>query len=447
MFYRSGCAGMLLALVAMGATAQGTSSKWGVPMPANGARPTLTLLSEQSEPNLLSIGISAGTVLDDNAFSSDEDNVSDLFYQLRPSIRVQQSRPRVGWSFGYTPGISVHQRLPDRGVLTHGLIFNVEGQPWRHVTIRFRENFRITTNPFESVDEGSLPEFGEPNRPNESIQTPTGNRISNLASLDLSYQFSARSMIGIGGDYSEVRRRNLAGAEGSRLLDKRRVLGRAFYAYRATRHQSIGLMYNFRKISNRKSSSRVLAHTLLYFHSFQLSPNSTFSLFAGPEYTEVRDQIVLDLDLFPAVSQLTFSAKSESVTGAGGLTYGWQANRTSFRLGLLRQVGGGGSLRGSSRVHRVQVGVRRQVARQWILNLSASYNDSETLNLSTSSDSIRTARGRVGLTQRLGEHFRLRYQYSYVQQGRRGDLLGLRDEQRNRYSVSFAYQFTRPLGR
>lgn len=386
-------------------------------------------------------------MFDDNALSSENNRVSDFTYSFQPTFSFTQTRPRVEWSLTYAPGYSIQQRLAERDVFANDLGFYVRYQPTRRSTLRLRTSFFITTDPFNRLDQNLVPEFGSLDRPNEAVVTPIARRLGGLASLDFTYQLGPRSVFGLGGTYFDQRFRDLPGPtpDGQGLIDTRVLGGRVFYARQFTQRNTLGFSYNFQNLTFRFGTSRTTVHGLLLVHSFSFTPHMTVSLFAGPEYSRTHDQVVASLIIFPFIVRFTVSTLNTLWSGLGGASYGWQGERTSFRLGAVRRISDGGGLLGPVRLHSASAEVRRQLRRTWTADLGVEYADTRALHIPETTG-LRSLTGGVGFTHTLGENLTLRYGYARVEQTFRGTLLGLRDTRHNRATISLAYHFTRPLG-
>ena len=158
---------------------------------------------------------------------------------------------------------------------------------------------------------------------------------------------------------------------------------------------------------------------------------------------------MLNLDSFPnSIVEINFPGLNDRWEVSGGASYGWQGQRTSFRVGFVRGNAGGGGLRGSVRHHRVTAQIRRQLTRRWIADLRARYGDNSTVDLPpTMTDTLRLLRGTVGLTYKLTKSISWRMRYSRAEQERRGSLFPERSTERNRFAASLNFNFRRPLGR
>jgi len=418
------------------------------PAPLSGDRPSLAVRSQVPRTNRFLFTLRGGTIIDDNALQSRDNRVSDITYLIEAGIAFEQRRPRLQWSLNYSPGFAVNQRLADRDLLTHAFGFYLQGQTTRRSSLRLRTNFYLTTNPFSRLDQAGVPEFGNLDRPNESVITPIARRIGGMGALDYTYQLGPRSVFGLTGTYADVRFRDLPAADraGQRLIDSRVAAGRVFAGRQFTRRQSVGFSYGVQNMTFRLGQARAVVHTVLYSHSFSFTPNNTWSIFAGPEYTRAHDQIVLNIASFPFVARLDLPVFNAFWSLTAGSSYGWQGESTSLRLSLLRRMSDGGGLLGAVRLHQADAALLRRLGRLWSANLAFAYGDSRAVNASDAA-ALRILTAGTGLTCTLRENLSLNFSYGWVQQDFRGILVGDGRRHSNRGQVSLAYQFERPLGR
>ncbi len=418
------------------------------PAPLSGDRPSLAVRSQVPRTNRFLFTVRGGTIVDDNALQSRDNRVTDITYLIEAGIAFDQQRPRLQWSLNYSPGFALNQRLADRDLITHAFGLYLQGQTTRRSSLRLRTNFFLTSNPFGRLDQAGVPEFGNLERPNESVITPIARRIGGLAGLDYTYQLGPRSVFGLSAAYADVRFRDLPATDraGQRLIDSRVAAGRVFTGHQVTRRQNMGFSYGIQNMIFRLGQARAVVHTVLYSHSFSFTPNSTWSFYAGPEYTRAHDQIVLNIGSFPLVARLDLPVFNAFWGVTAGSSYGWQGERTSLRFSLLRRISDGGGLLGAVRLHQGDANLLRRLGRLWTASLAFAYGDSRALNASDAA-ALRGLSAGAGLSCILRENLSLNFSYAWVQQDFQGVLIGDGRRHSNRGQVSLAYQFERALGR
>jgi hypothetical protein len=308
-----------------------------------------------------------------------------------------------------------------------------------HVTAQIRENFQKTNSLFSGFLDGSAIGPGPLQQPNTSAITPFADRTGNSTGLDVSYQFSPSSLIGVSGNFSFTNYdAPVTTTAGYALTDSRGWGGHAFYGHRFSNRQWAGLTHNFERLLF-DPGYRTDVHRPLFFYSLPAGSHVTVSMWVGPELTQ---------NVVPAGLQMGTSSATQDRWGvAAGAELQWQGRRTGARLSYLRQTSDGGGLTES--VHLQQFGgeIRERITQRWTISASLGYAHNDPLNIVNGAVPYRSWIGNAGLecnlTNNLG--FSLRYgrdQLEYDYQGLPKEL-----SNRNRAWVSVAYSFSRPLGR
>jgi hypothetical protein len=405
-----------------------------VPAIFSGASDTLSFSSETERSNYLRGGISVGANFDDNALNATTNPTSDTSYSVLPYIALDQTRSRLKWTLDYHGGLTVNQRLSERNQGSHALSADLAYRLSPHVTLHLRDNFSLTSNFYNQLQNGiGTPVTGGIGQPNQFVITPLAQRLTNLGAVDISYQFSARDMVGAGGTFYDSRFRDLpVGA--TTLFDSSTRGANAFYSHGFTPRNWTGFAYQFQDLSFAPGTSSTRSHSFLLFHTINLQTNMTLSVFAGPERTELE------------IGSVTAGAASWS-TMAGG-NFGWQGQRTSLRLNGLRRVSDGGGLLAAVRLTSVDGAVRRQLTRFSTVGIGGLYGDSNSLS-GTTEARLKTASGSAFWEQQLGRMFALTLGYARDHQNGTGNgsSVTVGDVDHNRAWVTLSYNFTRPLGR
>jgi hypothetical protein len=179
------------------------------PTPVSVGSYSLEFVQETPRTNYLRGGISFGAAYDDNVLGGVSGHpVSDIAYSVWPTIALRQSRSRLQWDFAYSPGFTFYQRTSSRNQADHNLGLNLAYRLSPHVTLTVRDNFEKTSNFFSLVSPGTnatASGSGVTPGPNESVIAPIADRITNLASQQITYQFSPNGMVGASGSFTELR--------------------------------------------------------------------------------------------------------------------------------------------------------------------------------------------------------------------------------------------------
>ena len=439
------CVAALLILSVVEVTAQSSA-----PQVADGQTAPLALSSEPSRTNLFVGSLSIGNLTDTNALLVNGSRLSDFTWFIQPRLALLGSRRHMHWSFAYGPTITVDQRLPVRDLFAHNLGLDFQYEATRHLTVRLRDGLRVETNLLDRLDrQPFIPEFGVLDRPNDPVLTPIARRIYHEAGLDLDYLVGPRTILGISASFSQNRFRNLPDptAVGKSLIDSQSEGVRAFYSHRFSRRHSAGVMYQFQDLSFRQGEAGANTHAIFYIHSIALTPTQSLSLFVGPEFSRIQDQIVVTFDLFLVVVQLKVKTSAAIHSLSGGATYEWHGKRTALRTTWVRRLNDGAGLFGASRFQSANGELRRQLARRWAAGLGVGFGSTSALGLAPSSAAYRTLSATGSVSYALAEHLAFGFRYGRLHQIGQGNLLSNRLADHDQFSVSLAYEFTRPMGR
>ncbi len=435
---------VLLTLAALEAAAQTTA-----PKVADGQTGPLALPSERNHGNLLIGSVSLESVYDNNALSTNAGRLGDFTWNVRPRLVLSQTRRRLRWTLDYSPTLTVDQRLAERDLFAHNLGLDVQYRATRHLDVHLRDSLRVETNLLDRLNQRALvPEFGLLDRPNDSFVTPVARRIYHVAGLDLSYLLGRHTLVGVSGTFTQTRFRNLPGQPpvGTSLIDSQAAGGRAFFSRRLTRRHSMGAMYQYNSFTFQQGQARAISQGFFYTHSVALTPRTSVSVFVGPEFSRIHNQIVVTLNLLSLIGQFTVNTFTTPLSLSGGATYQWEGNRTVFRATWVRRVDDGSGLFGASRLQAATGELRRQLARRWTAGVGISYGTTSILGLRSPVAASRTLSTTGEVSWTLARHLFLGFRYAHLHQAGYGTFLsnGLGDH--DQFSISLSYQFARPLG-
>jgi hypothetical protein len=180
---------------------------------------------------------------------------------------------------------------------------------------------------------------------------------------------------------------------------------------------------------------RTLAYSLLSFHQFALTANTSLVLYAGPEYARTRGQ-----------TSAVWNAPAFSVSWspAAGAIYTWSGKHSSLQAGFNRNVSDGGGVQGPVRLNAGWLRLGRQLGRRWTADLGAEMAQQAAL-LAVPGDRLRLLRGGAGFSRQLGRNAALHLSYGRLYQT--GGSPRYRPGNHNRVALSIEHSFMRPLGR
>jgi hypothetical protein len=240
-------------------------------------------------------------------------------------------------------------------------------------------------------------------------------------------------MIGVTGLFTDLHYLDPSQVQG--LADSHSKVAEGFYSHRISGRHYVGTKYQYQSLlaTSPDLNSRTETHAMELFYTIYLQPNTSLSLFAGPQYSDSYGLGV------PAT-------KSWSPSYRG--SFGWQGQRISVALGGGRSVRAGYGLQGAARVEDASVSVRRQLTKSWTAGVNFFYSDSTALmsQLSASNNGHYIA-GTFSLGWQIGQSLNLTLAYARLHQSYPNLATLSAVPNTNRVWLSLSYHFTKPIGR
>jgi hypothetical protein len=414
------------------------------PMPVSGLQMPLTFSSETPRSNYIMGGLQFGFGYDDNLLSTPTHHISEESYMVLPSLDVGQTRERWTWDLGYRAGLTFNQHVTGLNQVVHDLhlLFAYRLSP--HVTAQIRENFGKTNGLFSGLPSNTpATDPGPLQQPNQSVITPWSDQTRNTTGLDLSYQFSATSLVGASGNFYFVNYDSPSGLNGlsGSLIDTHSWGGNGFYARRfASRHWA-GATYKYQRLLF-DPGNRTDAHRILLFYSISTSSHVTFSVWAGPEKVK---SFIPSRGVVPGTGST--SSLDDWYVG-GGADLSWEGRRTTFRLGYTHETTDGGGLAQAVNLQQVNGEVKRRIARSWTASLDLGYARNNPLHASFyGSAPYRSWIGGAGVDCSITNNLSFGLRYGRDQLRYENSTSRAQSSFRNRAWLSISYSFSRPLGR
>lgn len=435
---------LLAAMPAWSQVSSNTSdTSMQTPPPVSGeSYPVKTTAETRS--NYLHAGFVFTTAYNDDVLSGNGTNpVSDISYSIRPTIALDQTTPRLHQVLTYSPGFTFYQRTTSLNEEDQGLAWSFQYRLSPHVTASVREDFRKSSNVFnQSYLVSGAPISGSEQSPQAGAVAPFASQLNNVASAELTYQFSANGMIGGSGTFTNLHYPNPKEVPG--LSDSSSRAGLAFYSRRLSKTQYLGGIYQYSEFLSsplnapnetaNEGESDTETNTALLFYTIYLKPNLSFSLSAGPEHYAV----------FQPPSPATRAWEPVATASIG-----WQGRRVGSAASYSRIVSGGGSLVGAYNTNTANASLRWQLARTWTVGPTASYMMTKNVNSSlvTANPGGHTVSGAVSMQHAISGHFNLEFGYAHIHQSYNNIAVISNAPDANHEFLSISYQFTRPLGR
>ena len=410
------------------------------PFAVPGELPSLTPEAGEGAKYVVA-GVNVGANFDDNAFSENTNKVGDVNYSARPYIGYRSFGPQLDLTANYGPGWSWDQRLSDRNVFSQDSAVDLKYKVKPHWTIGLNNLFHVSTNRLDRI---FLPESGNVfNLPNNNVITPIARQLSEVAGADLTIELSRRSLMGFSGGYSLVQYNSLAGQPAAQLIDSRNLNARGFYNYRINKRNTSGLLYSYQNLTlSSTTDATTESQSLFYTHRVDLTKNSNLQFFVGPEFSETHDQLIVDFFFF--VAKVPLFKRQWST--AGGANYAWQGTKSGFRASFLRSINDGGGFFGASRVNEGHADFRRQLSRDWTVNVGGGYGETAALHLGPTAEGVNTFNIGGGVARKIGQNMHADLIYAFVHQSQ-SEFFGQRNSDHNRIGISFGYEIKHLLRR
>jgi hypothetical protein len=401
------------------------------PPPVNGQAYPMAVGAE-TRSNYLRGGLKFTTGYSDNVLGYNVLPINDADYSIYSAIALDKTTSRVHLDLSYSPGFTVYQHTSSYNRTTQDLGANFRYRLSPHVEVTLQDGLLKTSNVLSQpylVSEGAISGSAPPLI---TVISPVADVLANVATAQLTYQFSRTGMIGAQGTFGNQDYLNQNEAQG--LYDSSSRGGSAFYTHRLSRKHYIGATYQYSRIFVYpvNALSEIQTNTVLLFYTIYLTPTFSLSLSGGPQHFSIFQSPL------PA-----YSSWQPTLTAS----MGWQGRHTNIVGSYSRTVSGGGGLVGAFQSTTAVASARRQLARTWNAGAAASYMTNDNLTpsyLLSTEEGGHSFTATVSFQHQLSEHFQLEFGYVRLQQKYGGIQAIAPSIDRGFGSVS--YQFRRPLG-
>jgi hypothetical protein len=217
-----------------------------------------------------------------------------------------------------------------------------------------------------------------------------------------------------------------------------------FYAVDISRYQRIGAEYQAQDLRFDADAARTVDQTVFLFDEIRLTSTMTLTLFGGPDYSHIHNNILVTSAGSPSV----FLGVHDVWSPAGGASYTWRGKRFALRLSGSSMVTDGGGATGAVRAVTGSGELRRDFTRRWTASLGFTYSDGRLIEgaATANASTITTEQATFGVVHKLSQHISMSGQYAHLQQLSRGAITPYNSGNHNRASMSLMYQFDKPLG-
>jgi len=409
------------------------ATAWGqtVPSPITGTMPAAGFASAGHLSNFTIVSLSSSSVYDDNFSNSASGHEGGGQQYLSATFGFQQTRRRLKWNLSYRPGVIVgaHSLLSNQFNQIFGT--TLELQPTMRWSFKLRQDYSLTTDPFDRLGAPLQPALTPLDRPNQVTVLPSLRRTASFSAAGVSYRLSRHTSLGLTGSYALQNYSDYGNVWAGPLINNRVVTGNTYLSRQVSRRYVLGVGYRVRRLTFSGYDMPTLTHSLLSFHQFDITANTSFVLYAGPEYARTRSQ--------------TFAVRNASASWypAAGAIYSWSGMHNNLQAGVSRNVNDGGGLQGPVWLNAGWLRVGRQLTRRWAADLGAEL--AQQTALAAAPGHLRMLRGGAGFRRELGRNASLRFSYERLYQTGGSPLY--RPGNHNRVALSIEHSFMRPLGR
>ena len=404
------------------------------PMVSGRAFPTTTLSEARS--NYLDGEFTFRTAYYDNLFAnSGSQPISDVAYSISPSIKFDKSTPRLHQTWTYRPNFTLYQRTDARNEADQSAALDVNYRWSQHITVSGHDIFQKSSNIFNQyLSFSGEPISGAPPSSPAIAIAPFASQLTNTASAQVTYQFSANGTIGASGTGTILNYPNQTEAPG--LYNSNSRGGSIFYNRHLTGGQSLGVTYQYVMVLGDAAVGQleIQTHTLFLFYTVTLGEGLSLTVSGGPQHYDYSQSPL---------------PESSSLTPAVTASLGWQGEHTSLAANYSRTVTLGAGQLGALSSNTASISAHWQLARTWSVGSTASYGlyDNVTPLSVSSSQGGHTISGSASVDHSLSDHFRAQLGYQRLHQTYNGIAVITANPDTDSAFISISYQLSRPLGR
>jgi hypothetical protein len=387
----------------------------------------------ETRSNYLGAGLKVGAAYSDNVLSDVSNPVGDVDYSFYPTLVIDKGTPRYDLRLNYNPSFTIYQHTSSQNQADQYVALHFQYRLSPHVTLSLQDSLLETSNVLNKSDPfAGAGISGSPQTPADAIIVPVAGQLINGANAELTYQFTRSGMIGASGIFTNLHYFHPEQVLG--VYDSNSSGGAAFYSHRLSGRHYIGLTYRYSKILAYpvNAQSEIQAQSIFFFYTVYLKPTFSLSFSGGPQHYEVVQ--------FPLASYSSWSPNFTASTS-------WLGRHTNFAASYARVVTGGGGLVGAFRSDRASGFARWQLARTWNIGVVGNYANNKNVTPSgfISTQGGHSIFGTLLAQHQLSEHLFVEFGYTRLQQSYGIPVIS-KAPITNRESISFSYNFLKPLG-
>ncbi|MGB6624510.1 MAG: hypothetical protein WBE43_06965, partial [Candidatus Acidiferrales bacterium] len=215
----------------------------------------------------------------------------------------------------------------------------------------------------------------------------------------------------------------------------------AYISHQFSAKNQLGLQYGLQVLKFPHQNARTTTHSFLVFDQVNISPNSSFTIYGGPEYSLTFNEVELSLGFIV----ITIPINANQWTAAGGVIYNWTGNRTAVAVNYSRRVSDGGGLVGAVELDMGTATFTGKLSPHWDVFSTISGAQDQLLASSSPQSGLLTYSVRAGLRQQIWRDISMSWFYERLNQT--GGFAGFPIGNHDLAGVSLTYTLLKPLGR
>jgi hypothetical protein len=402
----------------------------------------LDFISQAAENSALTLGVSGGIGYFGNiGRDTNSSNQNRVLLQVRPSIKIEQYRPKLVWYFSYAGGLQSYTEGGNSGysnIFGQAATADILWQFAKHWQMHADDQFIYSANPFDSY----ITHQGSPtvNNPAPETYFPLSRYTRNSGLLEITDQLTLHDTLDFSGT-SYLRRTSSSDLTTVPFFNLISYGGRASYNHQLSPRWTLGAGYNYNSLDFGHGLQRTGVQTLMLSGQYLIQPHMVISIWVGPEYSSTKSVVAIPLLGFTFYQIFHTSLWST----AGGATFGWQGIRNSFRADFSRQVSDGGGILATTQMLRTGAQFRRQLRPRWAVDLGVTYWKDTSITVSSRKFSYTVAN--VSLTHEISRSLNASLQYAYGHERQQNIVVGAPSYNDNRIQFNIDYNWHHPLGR
>lgn len=414
-----------------------------VPMVANGQMPGAVPRDEASRSNIFSASFQAGVRFDDDAVVRSTTKLSDIDYSFRPNFAVVQTFQRFDYGLTYSPGLDISEHGYFGNQFTNAFSGHFTWLLSKHSSFSVQENYILSTDPFQQY--GSQPFATAPGpvvAPNPSVFLTNVRRTSNFSQAQYSYQPAQHTTLGLSGNYGLSHYGNTSSSPtNATLLGFQIVSGQAYVSQQITSRNQLGVQYSGQILKFQGANARTTTHSFSIFDQVRLTQNTSFTVYAGPQYSLIFNQAALNLGF----AILEIPLRENTLSWSGGAIFQMTRRRGAMILNYSHGVSDGGGVSGAVDLNAGSARFNWKLSPNWNAKMDLAAADNQLLGVKTGAVELRTYSATVGFGRRIYRNVSMNLYFERLNQS--GDIAGLSTGNHDLAGVSLSYDFSRPIGR